>query len=171
VKHIASLIRILLGLAFAVIWPATTVAQEVEGIEIVETGIYAVETTKLKPSSDTAAGYLGTVDEIRLVKSTTTIPAVQGTSFGMRYKILGVPKDARVELRLLTRLPAQGVHNPTTGEITFRNELSVERTIGDVHFRGYALRNEWEAVPGIWTFEFWYKDRKLAEQSFTVVPP
>jgi hypothetical protein len=168
---IASFLGISLG--FSLVLPAPTHAQtpQVDRIEIVETGIYGVETTKLTPSSDTAAGYLGTVDDIKLMKSTTTIPAEQGTNFGVRYKIVGVPKGAGVEIRLVTKLPTQGLHNPKTGEITFRNDLMVERTIGDVHFRGYSLRNNWEAVPGVWTFEFWYKDQKLAEQKFNVTMP
>jgi hypothetical protein len=29
--------------------------------------------------------------------------------------------------------------------------------------------NDYELLPGRWTFEIWYGDRKLGEQSFTVV--
>ena len=31
-----------------------------------------------------------------------------------------------------------------------------------------VITYEWEGVPGVWTFEFWDKDRKLAAQSFTL---
>ena len=43
-----------------------------------------------------------------------------------------------------------------------------KKKIGETAYLGYGIENDWEIVPGTWTFEIWYSGRKLAEQSFTL---
>jgi Domain of unknown function (DUF3859) len=43
--------------------------------------------------------------------------------------------------------------------------------IGALCLLGYGFDNAWEIVPGVWTEQIWYQDRKLAEQTFTVSGP
>ena len=40
--------------------------------------------------------------------------------------------------------------------------------IGNTGYREYAFEHDWEVLPGKWTFEFWYRNRKVGEQSFCV---
>lgn len=148
-------------------------AQEprVDRIEILETGIYKTETTKVVSSPGTPTGNVHEVTNIRHVRTTTTIPAQIGTDFGFRYRIVGKPQGARVNLKFITLIPAPGIRNPTTGNTTVRGEYSRERTLGEETTRIYGFDYDWEIVPGSWTLEIWQGDRKLASRAFTVVKP
>jgi hypothetical protein len=72
---------------------------------------------------------------------------------------------------MVTKFPSKGILNPETGKTVHRSEAVVHRAIGRTHFRSYTLDEPWAVVPGTWTFELWYRDRKLVEQSFTLVQP
>jgi hypothetical protein len=43
------------------------------------------------------------------------------------------------------------------------------KPIGQVLYFGYGFENDWELVPGTWTFEIWSDGRRLAEEKFTVI--
>ena len=47
----------------------------------------------------------------------------------------------------------------------------IDKTIGPTQYKGYKIAQDWQAVPGVWTFQIWYQNRKLAEQSFTLTKP
>ena len=36
-------------------------------------------------------------------------------------------------------------------------------TIGAINYRGYVFEQDWELVPGAWTFELWDGQRMLAK--------
>jgi hypothetical protein len=158
----------LLALASATVQAQTP---RVDRISIVEAGIYSVEITKKTPDPTDPTGFLNTIGETKLIKRTATIPAKQGVHFGIRSAVVGGPKDGQVDIRIVSKFPAPGLRNPSTGEILFRSEYTDQRKIGTTDYNEYYLEGEWEAVPGVWTFEFWYKDRKLAQQVFTLVKP
>jgi hypothetical protein len=44
----------------------------------------------------------------------------------------------------------------------------VELEVGTTTYTEYALEQPWELAPGLWTFQFFERDRMLAEFSFTV---
>jgi hypothetical protein len=111
------------------------------------------------------------VRPVRHIESTSVIPARRCVSFGFEYLILGTPSGADIPIKMITRFPEQGLRNPETGKTTDRNETRVGRRVGQRHFRAYTLEQSWEVVLGTWTFELWYGDRKLAEQSFKLVDP
>jgi hypothetical protein len=46
--------------------------------------------------------------------------------------------------------------------------MEVRRTIGDIHLFGYTFDSAAELIPGVWTFEIWQEDKKIAEQRFEV---
>jgi hypothetical protein len=48
------------------------------------------------------------------------------------------------------------------------SDYMIVNNIGATSYRGVQFEYDWELLPGIWTFEFWYKDRRLAAQSFTL---
>lgn len=145
-------------------------AQTIDRIDIIEHGIYQTRTTRTEASPGTASGQLQMVTDIRLVEQTETIPARMGVDFGFRYKVYGAP-GATATLRMLTIPPAPGIHNPQTGNTTARGEYTTTVTSGDTKYKGYGFDHSWELVPGLWTFEIWEGDRKLASQSFKVVAP
>ena len=99
------------------------------------------------------------------VRATTEIPAQRGIRFGVLYEVSGAP----AELRRLVRYPAPGALVPSARTPLLYDEIKVQCAVGTTCMTGYGLDQPWEMMPGTWTFEFWSGDRKLAEQSFTVV--
>lgn len=143
-------------------------AQAVQRIDIMESGIYATDTESSTAEPGTASGRVEQVANIRLVQSTTVVPARLGVEFGFRYKIVG-PADAKVSLKNVTRIPAPGIRNPETGNVTVTSVFSQEHKVGEELYRLYRLTDTWEIVPGMWIMELWDGDRKLASQSFQIV--
>jgi hypothetical protein len=167
-------------------------AQSIERIEITEYGIYATETAATSAAPGTASGKIDQVSNIKLVQSTTTVPARQGVEFGFRYKIIGQPAAApppqagatilgvqigaqpapppvaAVNLKYVTHIPKPGMRNPETGNVTLTNLFYQEHKVGEELYRLYRLTDRWEIVPGTWTLEIWYGDRKLLSQDFLV---
>jgi hypothetical protein len=165
-------------------------AQTVDSIEITEYGIYTTETAASNTAPGTATGKIDQVSNIKLVQTTTTIPARQGVEFGFRYKINGQgapppppqagdtilgmqlgskppPRpNAPVNLKYVTRIPKPGMRNPDTGNITMTNIFYQEHKVGEELYRLYRLTSSWEVVPGIWTLEIWDGERKLLTQDF-----
>ena len=106
---------------------------------------------------------------VKLVENTTRIPLRNPITFGFQYVILGAPNGGNISVKMVNIYPKKGLNNPKTHETTYREEYMTERTIGSTHYKGYKIGQRWQAVPGVWTFQIWYKDRKLAEQGFTLV--
>jgi hypothetical protein len=127
-------------------------AQTVERIDITEYGIYTTDTAATTAAPGTATGKIDQVSNIKLVQSTTTIPARQGIEFGFRYKIIHIPKP--------------GMRNPETGNVTLTNVFYQEHKVGEELYRLYRLIDRWEIVPGVWTLEIWDGERKLLSQDF-----
>ena len=76
-------------------------ASLVDKIVIVEKGVYRAEIIK-KIEIPTATGAINTVTDVRLLESTTHIPARKGVRFEVRYMIVGAQKGVAVDLRLTT---------------------------------------------------------------------
>jgi hypothetical protein len=144
---------------------------QIERIDIVGRGIYQVAVGKLTPDKQTPTGVVASVKNATKVEDTTTVHARIGLEFGIEYVIVGSPKGAQVPIRIVNIYPKQGLRNPKTRKTLRHAEIVRKKTIGDVIYAGYAFENEWEIVPGVWKFELWHKNRKLAQQSFTVSKP
>jgi hypothetical protein len=144
-------------------------AQEVERVEIYEAGIYETKVSGSRDIPDVATGKIDEVSDLVLVQQTTTVPAKIGTSFAVRYRKVG---GASVKLRIVLHYPLPGLRKPATGNTRLLDEYYEQYRMGKAdNYTGYTLENDWELVPGTWTFEIWQDDRKLAEQSFSVVKP
>jgi hypothetical protein len=167
-------------------------AQAVQSIEISEYGIYATDTANSSAAPGTATGRIEQVANIRLVQSTTTVPARLGIEFGFRYKIIGqtaappapqagatilgmqfgtppaTQPSAGVNLKYVTHIPKPGMRNPETGNVTLTNVFYQEHKAGEELYRLYRLTERWEIVPGVWTLEIWDGERKLLSQDFLV---
>ena len=156
-------------LALATALNACGQAPKVDGIEIVETGLYRVEVAKTTQAAGAATGVQDELSNVKLVSSTTTVPAQVGTKFGFRYRVLGSPDRASVKLTVIVRFPGEGLRNPKTGERKAQDVTMWTRNIGAVTYNGYSFDAGWELVPGTWTYEISHEGRKLAEHRFTVV--
>jgi hypothetical protein len=159
---------LLLGSCAALLKAQTTEAR-VDGITVSNPGIYALSVMKDIPDPNTAEGTRHTVGDISLVSATTTIPARIGVHFGFYYTVTGAPNGATVQVRYVNRFPGPGLKNPATGETTHEEDYNQDVSIGDSNYKGWTFDHDYELVPGTWTFEIWYGDRKIGEQSFDVV--
>ena len=74
-------------------------------------------------------------------------------------------------IREIVRFPPPGLRDPGRGKSFAWFEYDRVTKIGSGAFSTYGFDYDWEKVPGTWTFEYWYGDRKLAEQAFTVATP
>jgi len=161
-KVILALVALVAGVT-----AAAAQADRIDGADITQFGEYEYKVTSTEDLGGTAAGTLKSVD-YKFVAKTTSIPARRGVGFGIEYRVRGAPTDATVPLRSVTIFPAGGLRNPKTGETVPRNEYIEEKAIGALLLKGYTLDEDWEVVPGTWTFQVWFGDQMLAEKSFTV---
>jgi hypothetical protein len=137
----------------------------VTGAKVTEVGIYQAQV--LTAETNAAGVKLQGLDEFKLLKSTTNVPARMGVRFGFRYEILGTPTNAPITLTMVGIHPP--IRNPITGRTETRTSYSLRSWIGKA-YTSYSLDDGSDLVPGRWTFEVWYADQKLCEQSFLVVP-
>jgi hypothetical protein len=151
------------------IWtlPLSLLAQEevrVIGAKVTEVGIYQAQV--LTDQTNAAGVKLQGLDEFKLLKSTTNVPARIGIRFGFRYEILGTPTNAPITLTMVGKHPP--MKNATTGKIEIRETYSLRSWIGKT-YTSNSLDEKSDLVPGQWTFEVWHQGKKLCEQSFLVV--
>ncbi len=144
---------------------------QIERIDIVGKGIYWVAVGKQTPDKQTPTGIVVSVNKATKIEDTTTVHGRIGLECGIEYVIIGSPTGVQVPIRIVNVYPKQGLHNPKTRKTLRHAEIVRKKIVGDIIYTGYAFENEWEIVPGVWKFELWYKNRKLAEQNFIVSNP
>lgn len=110
-------------------------------------------------------------DGARFSEQTDRIPATPGVRFGFRYKITGITEQGSAQFKMIVSHPPikdeNGVvqrQHSTLEDLPTKNGYVSEVT-------GYGLDRPEELVPGVWTFEVWYKGQKMVSQSFTVYVP
>jgi Domain of unknown function (DUF3859) len=158
---VGSFLALLIGVG-----AAQAQAPHIDRLDITDFGTYKVERgTAIRNEQGLKTATVAR-DPERL-EFRTIIPAQIGTTFGVRYKVIGTPEDADVTIRKIISFPPPGLQ-PSRGKFVLRDE-SVENTrIGETVGALYTLEDSFELVPGIWTFELWDGDRKLLTRSFTL---
>jgi len=147
--------------------PAESPGGSIDQILIIEKGVYRAKTIK-KEYTSRGTGAINTVHDAKLIRSATTVPGQIGVRFGFRFVALGkVGRSA--ELKVVIRFPPGGLREPRSGAILFETEYPISIPIGSTVHQEYHFENDWEIVPGVWRFELWSAQRKLAEQRFCVV--
>ena len=160
----------ILPVVLAVGLAATASAQtspSVQSAEIVEYGIYRVTLTgEHIPLSSTSAGAVEPAAGVRLITATNRVPAVIGTTFGCLFVVRGEPTGAPVTLDIVVEHPPfEKVPGQKTGTT---DKVPWPYVMGQKAGYTYTLDNDWEAVPGEWSIQVWYRGKKLAEQKFVV---
>jgi hypothetical protein len=112
---------------------------------------------------------------LELAEQTDRIPLVKDTYFAYRYRLLDLPKyvvmKPVVELRKVLVHPEMTLPDGSTAtgsDRVFKGRTSAGQVIG---FDGYAFNEDYELVEGEWTFQIWYQDQMLLEQTFTMYWP
>jgi hypothetical protein len=146
--------------------PMHAQSPSVDRIDIVEYGTYTVD--RRVQGRDARGINQATATNVQHATTTKEIPARIGTTFGLRYKIIGKPDEAPITLRRIVVFPAPGLQPPSSSKPLARDEFAVQARVGETNYMFYTLEDSFELVPGIWIIEIWYSNRKLASQSFTV---
>jgi len=109
---------------------------------------------------------------IQLVKSTQRIPLIKGAQMYLQYRIWPFQdQQAYVDLRRVLKHPAMTLPD---GSVTSGSDFMVKRKVSSNHvivYTGYGFDEDYEMVAGDWTFEIWYRNEKLIEQTFTTYWP
>jgi hypothetical protein len=140
----------------------------VSRIEVSKIGTYERDSIGPNTTKTTSVGSPNEISNWRFLSTGPAVPKQRGTQFGIEYTIVGMPVGASVPLRFVTLFPQQGLHDPRTGAIVHSSEFVDECPTGQPQLKGYRFNRDWELVPGNWTQQIWYGNRKLAEQSFAV---
>lgn len=117
----------------------------IDEVVVLERGVYRAETAGPSQHHGTA-GRLHTVQRIKLLADTTSIPARRFTRFGLRYLVKGAPHGTLVELRMVTRFPRDGVVEPPGDRRHFEHEYRLPVRIGISGYREYYLDESWEVA-------------------------
>lgn len=163
--------RIVMSLSLLILLSIRAYAQapQIDRIDVVEYGIYTADEQAHKLVPGAAAGTENIVGNIHHILTTRNIPAQQGVHFGFLFTPIGGPEDKTVTFRQVTIFPPSGLRNPDTQQLSVQEEYDIDARLGKTIFKGYCFDNDWEVVPGAWTFQLWYQGRKLVDQVFTVV--
>jgi hypothetical protein len=156
--------------AMLLLAPTLAAAEEVriDRIEIVDSGVYAIEAGAATPDPNTPTGEVTAVETARNIEATTQIEARLGLEFGFRYTIVGEPAGGEATLDFVILYPDPGIRDPGEPSPLRESRYSRAKKVGETIYLGYGFENDWEIVPGAWTFQIWQGSRKLAEQSFRV---
>ncbi len=136
---------------------------KVEKVSITKYGIYDQETIA---AADPATGKQVNQARMHLVEQTTTIPGKVGLSFGIWYLPIGEPEGAADKGLLIVRVPDKGVL--FGGKRVNEVKLPLDLTVNSESSFGYTIDPATGVLPGVWRFEIWVRDVKMAEQQFTV---
>lgn len=165
ISAVLTILGVLLGTNLAA-------AQTVQRIDILQAGLYTAAVTGNVATPGTATGNSHKVGNVQFYQSTDRVPARLGTRFGVNYVIVGNPEGTIVEFREVVRLPAPGLRNPKTGNVYRETNRTVQKAIGNRGtLTGYSFDQDWEMVPGPWTFELWLGERLMLTKTFTVYKP
>jgi hypothetical protein len=150
--------------------PLAVRAEEVrvDRIDIVDKGIYEVTLGQQTTDASTPTGVASAVDSFKNIEATTDIPGRLGLEFGFQYVIVGEPAGAEVPVEITYTFPAPGLVDPADPKPVPESRITRDKKIGETIYLGYGFENEWEIVPGTWTFAVAYQGKELAKQSFTV---
>jgi hypothetical protein len=160
----------LLLLGLAVLGAGTSAAQTLQRIDVYEYGTYVTDQgveeqpTRLGIERQRVTG-------AKHLETARTIIAQLGTQFGFRYRVVGTPNGAPVALRVVAKFPPPGVMGKNNPKPVFVDDYVDLAFVGREDFLTWTFEKRTDLVPGIWTFEIWSGDRKLAEEKFNIVLP
>lgn len=145
------------------------VANPFEGkVEIFEWGLFqVVGPVEVESDAEKVAGEVNIIDDVRLVRRTTSVSMQMGTTFGIRYRL--VPNDGKdYEIGVRIVFPDGGLTNPETGKLQLSSFSSFVLNTEDADFDVYTFDHAWEMRPGEWTFQLLVDGRVAAAKTFVV---
>jgi hypothetical protein len=139
--------------------------RDLVGVEILQYGIFRADI--VGKQRDVSGVEHNVVGNICHLATTQEVPLTIGIHFGMRYKVTGPVAGQRIVVTKIVRFPAI-LTPPSPGRPASQVLNVVELPVGATSYADYTLEQPWELVSGTWTFQFFERDRKLAELGFSV---
>ena len=103
-------------------------------------------------------------------RTTERIPLIKGKYMACQYRLSNL-KGRMVKLRRVLKHPT--FHLPD-GKISNGSDFTINKKLerGEVFaYDAYAFNEDYEMVEGEWTFQIWYGDEMLIEQTFETYWP
>ena len=149
---------------------AAHAAQTLQRVEIFQSGIYEVN-KRLAPAvpPDEVVQRLDTSDFTHL-RTTRMIPAQIGTEFCFRFRTVG-DLAVRTPLRIVINFPPSGLIGRASRMSIESEERETSILAGFPGIWCWGFDDPLDIALGEWRIELWSSNRKLAEQTFTVVMP
>ena len=158
--HTTMILGTLMILALLGLYPHTSLAADVDTIQIVDFGIYQTAFEGWETAPATSKGKIEIISDRTLVARTDTIPSTPGTEIGLRYVVNG--KHAGKPVDVLVKVIHSEGGSPTT------DQWLRTRPVGSSSFEGWKLD---AASPRNITIQLYHDGRKMAEKSFTLQAP
>lgn len=105
---------------------------QVERILFTEYGIYTVD--RDVQGRDVLGINRAAASNVRHAATLRTIPAQIGTTFGFRYKVIGRPHAAWVELRQVVIFPSPGIIPSSSSKPITQDEFVLQTRIGETSY-------------------------------------
>ena len=144
-------------------------AQALQRMEIFQWGVYEVNgrVASSVPAEDIEQRL--DTSGFTHIRTTRVIPARIGTEFCFRFRTIG-DLAVRVPLRIATTFPPSGLIGRVSRMRIESEERDVVVLAGFPGIWCWGFDDPDDIALGEWRIEVWAESRKLAEQTFTVVP-
>jgi len=139
-------------------------------VQVIDYGIYTGKGDAVQEDPDSPTGQMRvkTTELNVLLKKTDVVPTVLKTTFGFKFKVIGLPEGATTKLRLQYTFPE--MTNPTNGKVSSSYEVSGDFPVAPlIAGMTWDFVHPWEMRPGKWTMRIYSGKRLLTEKVFTVV--
>ena len=157
-------------------YEATSVAEaeshDIKG-KVIKAGLFKViRSGGLVESKNTSTGKAISKPVIQLVTATDRIPLVKDAHMSLQYRIWNLPdQPAYIKLRRVLKHPLMTLPDgskSTGSDYMITGSVSIGQVIA---YTGYGLNESYEMLEGEWSFQIWYGDEKLIDQSFITYHP
>jgi len=152
----------------ALIAGACSQTAHVSNARILAFGVYEARGERLVIDTNAVACVVNVHREAEFMRVTTNIHAAIGLKFGVEFVLEGPLTNAPADIAIVKHYPQPGILPPGDTTPVLKSDTRRTVRIGEPTGVGYGFDDEWEIVPGVWTFEIWHEGRMLLRQSFLV---
>jgi hypothetical protein len=134
-------------------------------------GIYTARRIGRIDNPNSPTGKTTEIERVQVSNQTSRIPLVIGLTFGMTVTVDSRKDIGTIQLRGIYRFPPPGIVNPKTGVSSLTVEAIETCQVGEDWTMTYSFDEIYELLQGVWQFELWDEENKLADKTFLAVPP
>lgn len=138
-------------------------------VNLIEYGLFSKpnEGNFVEDNIESPTGYFIRTDDIQLIDATSVISAKIGTIMGIKYLFNSSSSQEIVNFQCKIIHPT--LNNPNTNELFNQTIENKSDYNNEINFDFYEFEENWELIPGIWTFQIFENDKLLFSQEFKVV--